>query len=166
MATAATRSLEEYLELPYRIGVTRDEASGEWVAHVEELSGCEVRGLTLLEAAGALRPAMQEWIRDAIADGREVPEPHQRTHSGRLLVRMPATLHAELARTADAEGTSLNQLITGALAAAVGWRGDAAAPQPAPRRSTRLLLAASLIALTLATTIAVTLFVLAWRHGF
>ena len=38
---------------------------------------------------------------------REKPAP-----SGRLLLRMPAALHAELARTAEREGVSLNQFIT------------------------------------------------------
>ena len=56
---------------------------------------------------------------------REVEEPQpqqQSTHSGRLLVRMPQSLHAELARVAEHEGVSLNTLITGALASSVGWR--------------------------------------------
>jgi hypothetical protein len=54
-------------------------------------------------------------------------------HSGRLLVRMPATLHAELAQVARREGVSLNALVVGALSGAVGWRSpDAARPERAP----------------------------------
>jgi HicB family len=49
------------------------------------------------------------------------------THSGRLLVRMPGTLHAELAREADREGVSLNAFIVAALSGAVAWRSDPAA---------------------------------------
>jgi hypothetical protein len=49
------------------------------------------------------------------------------THSGRLLVRMPGTLHAELAREADREGVSLNAFIVAALSGAVSWRSDPAA---------------------------------------
>src|SRR5512132_2831942 len=49
------------------------------------------------------------------------------SHSGRLLVRMPGTLHAELAREADREGVSLNAFIIAALSGAVAWRGDPAA---------------------------------------
>ena len=50
-------------------------------------------------------------------------KPEQRpAHSGRLLVRMPASLHDELAHAAEREGVSLNTLVTGALAGAVGWR--------------------------------------------
>jgi hypothetical protein len=42
-------------------------------------------------------------------------------YSGRILVRMPQTLHDELARAAKSERVSLNQFITNALSAAIGW---------------------------------------------
>src|SRR3954469_22520711 len=55
--------------------------------------------------------------------------------SGKLLVRMPRTLHADLARAADSEGVSLNQLIVGALTSAVAWRRPGgAAPRAAAGR--------------------------------
>ena len=66
---------------------------------------------------------MRAWIADARAHGRDVPKPRaQGTHSGRLLVRMPQSLHAELARAAEREEVSLNQFITGTLAGVIGWR--------------------------------------------
>ena len=46
----------------------------------------------------------------------EEPKP---TYSGRLLLRMPPELHAEVARKAELEHVSLNQFITGAVADAV-----------------------------------------------
>jgi HicB family len=63
------------------------------------------------------------------------------THSGRLLVRMPPTLHADLAGAADKEGVSLNSLIVGVLAGAVAWRhpdekvANGRAPEPPPLQS-------------------------------
>ena len=48
------------------------------------------------------------------------------THSGRLLLRMPEELHAELARASESKGLSLNAFITATLASAVGWRNGAA----------------------------------------
>jgi hypothetical protein len=60
------------------------------------------------------------------ADGPDAPA----SHSGRLLVRMPATLHAELAEVARREGVSLNALVIGALSGAVGWRSPDGAPAP------------------------------------
>jgi hypothetical protein len=101
-------------------------------------------------------------------------------HSGKILVRMPATLHDELARTAEAEGISLNQLITGALASAVGWRGmgehrsrptdgdselQPAEPALSPRL-TRIALIANLVVLAIAAIAAIALLVAAWQAGF
>jgi predicted HicB family RNase H-like nuclease len=49
--------------------------------------------------------------------------------SGRVLVRMPSELHAELAAKARAENCSLNSLCVALLTAASGWlREEAALP--------------------------------------
>jgi hypothetical protein len=85
--------------------------------------------------------------------------------SGKLLVRMPRTLHAELARAADEEGVSLNQFIIGALTGAVGWRRSPApegAPVPARNRTLTIVLAANLAILGIAAVVAVAALVLAW----
>ena len=42
-------------------------------------------------------------------------------YSGRLTLRMPASLHHEIAIAAAREGVSLNQFIFAVLAAEVGW---------------------------------------------
>jgi hypothetical protein len=105
------------------------------------------------------------------------------SHSGRLLVRMPQTLHAELAEAAEREQVSLNQFITLALAAAVGWRqpggndarhADAqASPAPPDRspapepggRSTRLLslaLTVNAVLVAIAAVLAIGLLIAAW----
>jgi len=52
--------------------------------------------------------------------------------SGRLLLRMPPDLHAELTRSAEREGKSLNAFITGRLAA----RSDGAMRETAVRLET------------------------------
>ena len=67
--------------------------------------------------------------------------------SGRLLLRMPAALHAELAQTAEREGVSLNQFITRALAGTIGWGTDAdehsaASVAPADGRARLIAIAA------------------------
>jgi hypothetical protein len=61
-----------------------------------------------------------------------VPEPKSATsHSGRLLLRMPRTLHADLTRASEREGVSLNQFITDVLASAVAWRAAFGPSTPA-----------------------------------
>ncbi|MEW6583840.1 MAG: toxin-antitoxin system HicB family antitoxin, partial [Actinomycetota bacterium] len=141
MAVAGHERLDEYLGLPYPLALlpgSGDDAGG-WRAVVEDLPGCEARGRTAEEAAARVRDAMAAWIADALANGRDVPRPRDTpTHSGRLLVRMPPTLHSELARLADRERVSLNTLIVGVLGGAVAWRRpagdirDDAAPLPDP----------------------------------
>lgn len=88
------------------------------------------------------------------------------THSGKLLLRMPPSLHAELAREAEDEGVSLNAFITTALAGAVRWRsgrGDASAPAPLrPSRLLRAVLIADAVLVGLAGALAIVLLIVAW----
>jgi len=90
--------------------------------------------------------------------------------SGRLLLRMPAALHAELARTAEREGVSLNQFITRALAGRIGWgteADDQSAPVVAPADGRARLIAVALVVnavvIGLAALAAIAVLVLAWR---
>jgi antitoxin HicB len=121
------KTLQEYLDLPYHVSLVRGEnerGKRAWAASVEELPACTASGSSPEDAVRRLRDAMEEWIAAALARNEAVPEPRSdSTHSGRLLVRMPKTLHAQLTRAAEKDGVSLNQFITGALASAVGWRG-------------------------------------------
>jgi antitoxin HicB len=120
------RTVEDYLSLPYLIVLTPDhddEGRNGWVAEVAELSGCISQGETPDEAVDNVRNAMAGWLSVALEDGQDIPPPRGLVHySGRLLLRMPKTLHADAAREAENEGVSLNQFITAALAGALGWR--------------------------------------------
>ncbi len=53
--------------------------------------------------------------------------------SGKILMRLPSSLHGQLVAEAEREGVSLNQFCAAALAAAVSWR----VPEPAPTRPRR-----------------------------
>jgi antitoxin HicB len=108
-------------EVPYPVTLVHDE--GEWLATIDALPGCTARGVTPDEAIERASEAMTAWLVTAKREGKDVPEPKtSQSHSGRLLLRMPQTLHAELARTAERENVSLNQFITDALAGSLGWR--------------------------------------------
>jgi hypothetical protein len=94
---------------------------------------------------------------------KSVDETTESLPSGKLLVRMPRTLHAELARAADEEGVSLNQFIIGALTGAVAWRaGSEGRTAPTRSRTLTIVLAANLVVLAIAAAVAVAAFVLAW----
>ncbi len=169
MASKPARSLDDYLDLPYHFAIARDEdAAGDdaWVARVEELEGCEARGRTPEEAAGNVRGALEAWIAPALARGQQVPPPRApATHSGRLLLRMAPTLHAELARAAEREDVSLNQFVSSALAGAVGWRsgtGVEEGEQPArPARVWTPALIVNTAVVAIAGIVAIVLLVIA-----
>jgi len=104
-------------------------------------------------------------------------------YSGRFLVRMSGDLHQQLAQAAEREQVSLNRFVTDALAESVtGARphappATAAAPDLADsdttapaeardaRRTLRRVLAANLVLVAVAGTIAVVLLVLALQRG-
>jgi predicted RNase H-like HicB family nuclease len=109
-------------DVPYPVTLVHDE-SGEWTATIEALQGCNARGTSPDEALEHVAEAVAAWVEAAERDGKEIPDPKSApSYSGRLLLRMPQTLHAELARAAERERVSLNQFITDVLSGALGWR--------------------------------------------
>jgi RNA polymerase sigma-B factor len=108
------------------------------------------------------------------------------SYSGRFLVRMSGDLHERLVRAAARDNVSLNRFVTGVLADSVATNagerpgdGPAAggptspAAEPAttapparnPVRSLRVALAANLVVVILAATVAIVLLVLALQRG-
>ena len=90
--------------------------------------------------------------------------------SGRLLLRMPAGLHAELARAAERDGVSLNQFITRALSSRIGWGTDAegeSSPAETSSDDRGKLIAVALVVnavvIGLAAAAAIAVLMLAWR---
>ena len=136
-----------------------------WTATIEELPGCTAQAPTPEAAAAAGRTAVERWLADAQAAGHDVPPPGAAaSHSGKLLVRMPRSLHAELTRASDREGTSLNAYIVAALASAVAWRRGQTASEPATRSAgLSRALVANLVVLGLVAVVAVALLVTAWH---
>jgi RNA polymerase sigma-B factor len=112
---------ERYLDLPYHISVVVDPEGGRWTAQVHELPGCVGRGDSLEEAVRSVRGSMEEWIARALVERRAIPQPRPDSrHSGRLLLRMPQSLHGQLAQAAESQQMSLNRFIASSLTRAVG----------------------------------------------
>lgn len=121
----------DYLDLPYHIELVHDCAidSEGWVATVRELPGCLAQGETQADALANLREAMESWIEAMLDLGRGIPPPAvESTSNGRILLRIPASLHERLVWEANREGVSLNQYLLGVAAGAVGWRAPAREP--------------------------------------
>jgi RNA polymerase sigma-B factor len=123
-------AVRHHRDLPYHVLVFRDNGQGEglaWTAHAEELPGCEAHGETIEEAVRAIEGAIDDWIEDAVAHGHEPPEPRSAaSYSGRLMLRMPRSLHAELSRAAERDEVSLNRFIGNSLQTALASPGRAA----------------------------------------
>lgn len=97
------------------------EDDGSVLASVAELEGCHAAGDDANDALEMLQDSFDLWVEDAVAAGREMPEPlAQRAYSGRFLLRMPTSLHADAARSAQRDNVSLNQLILTSIARALG----------------------------------------------
>jgi RNA polymerase sigma factor (sigma-70 family) len=97
-------------------------------------------------------------------NGQAASSSTKAAYSGRILVRMPESLHGELARAAESEHVSLNQFITNALSAAIAWQQ----PPQAERSSPRWLPAAivtNIIVVVLAGIAAMILLVFALDQG-
>jgi len=95
-----------------------DEDGGGWLATVPDLPGCMSDGETREEAAHNIQDAIASWIEAAEDLRRSVPAPG--SARGEWRQRVPKTLHEKLKRLAEAEGVSLNALVTSVLAERVG----------------------------------------------
>lgn len=112
------------VERPYQKVLQRDPEAG-YLATVPDFDGCMTDGATEAEALRNLEEAMMVWVEAALAAGRPIPEPASstpstRSVSGKLLLRMPKSLHAHLLDRAAREGVSANQLAVAAIARQIG----------------------------------------------
>lgn len=113
-------SPKEILKKPYSRRVTPDE-DGRFLASILEFPGCFAEGDTPVEALQALENAAESWLAVAIANGYEVRDPVDFDgYSGKVALRLPRTLHKQVAEYADLEGTSINQLLVYAISRYVG----------------------------------------------
>jgi predicted RNase H-like HicB family nuclease len=127
--------MSDYLSRPYHIVLVPDESEDGyvgWVASVSELPGCLAQGKTAGEALEHIEEAKLEWIAAQLADGKPVPEASpDPSGSGKVLIRMPASLHDRMAWEAERQGVSLNQLCVALLSGGVGWQLAASLTQAA-----------------------------------
>jgi len=151
-------------------GVSRKPEHAQPVADMELRSAIE-RWLASERGSGAPTEAGDATKGAAHGSDRKTGS----SHSGRFLVRMPSTLHEQLAQAAEREEVSLNRFVTDALATTVSptpdaepaapiVAGDAAQPPP-PARTIRMVLAANLAIVVLSIAVAAVLLVLAFQRG-
>ena len=131
MATTKEETrLEHYMTLPYRMEIYWDE--DYWAAEFPDLPGLVAGSETWDGLQDAIDDAKQAWFESVLEHGDPIPEPHtQSAFSGKLVLRMPKSLHAEAARVAVREGVSLNTLLVTALSKEIGRRQESRPNQKA-----------------------------------
>ena len=153
-------------ETARRLGMSREQLARHTHAALAELR-------RKLERLGSVQPSAALPVPDgeapetsserAAADAKE-------SHSGRLLLRMPPSLHTKLAGAAKREEVSLNQFMTRALAAAVPWQeNDAGGDRGAHRRPASApgwvpaAIVANIVVVAIAGILAMILLLVVWQ---
>jgi len=108
----------------YKIEVMKaPEDEGGFLAYVPQLK-CWGDGDTVQEAMADVIAVANDLIEIAMEDGVRIPEPDKikvdEEFSGKLSLRLPKYLHAEVAKRAEEEDCSINQLIQSFIAMGIG----------------------------------------------
>ncbi len=104
------KTLNEYMEMPYRMEITTDKDEGGYVVSFPELPGCITCGETIESAVTNALDAKKAWIEVALEDGMAIREPDSLDdYSGQFKLRIPRSLHRSLAEHSKREGISMNQ---------------------------------------------------------
>jgi RNA polymerase sigma-B factor len=133
----------------------------------------EERAFERGSAPAALEPAARPTADSLPVKARaaEVDEPAaagakaRAGHSGRLMLRMPQSLHADLAHAAEREEVSLNQFITNTLASSLRWHSDSEEGRTPPKWA-RAALVTNIVVVAIAGAIALALLIAAWQQGW
>ena len=114
------RTVDHYMALPYRMDVYWDD--DYWAAEFPELPGL-VAGHETWDGLGeTIEEAKRAWFTAMLEHANPIPEPrpNEEKFSGRLVLRLPKSLHRRAAIAADRDGVSLNTFIVSAVSAAAG----------------------------------------------
>ena len=104
------KSLEYYMNLPYKLEIVPDLDEGGYVARYPELPGCITVGNCVEHVVSNALDAEREWLTAALEDGIPISEPGELDeYSGQFKLRLPKSLHKSLAEHSRAEGISMNQ---------------------------------------------------------
>lgn len=104
------KTLNDYLEMSYRMEIVEDREEGGFVVSYPELPGCITCGDTIEKAVTNAIDAKKSWIEAAFEEGIPIQEPESlEKYSGQFKLRLPRSLHQSLAEHSKKEGISMNQ---------------------------------------------------------
>jgi antitoxin HicB len=121
VAVTTDTAIADYLKQPYA-RVILPETDGTFRGEMVEFPGCIATGETPAAAFENLEDAAKGWLMGALEKGQPIPRPVEMNNnfSGKLVLRLPKSLHQKATWVAEREGVSLNQFIVASLAIAVG----------------------------------------------
>lgn len=104
------KTIEYYMNLPYKMEVFPDMEEGGFVVSFPELPGCISCGKTMESAIENAMDAKRAWIEAELEEKKEIPQPDNADkYSGQFKLRIPKSLHKTLSDHAKQEGISMNQ---------------------------------------------------------
>jgi antitoxin HicB len=104
------KTVEYYMNLPYKMEIVPDPDEGGYVARYPELPGCMTAGETVESVIKNAADAKKAWLEAALEEGTEIAEPVSLDdYSGQFKLRIPKSLHRTLAMHSKEEGVSMNQ---------------------------------------------------------
>lgn len=123
------KTVEEYMELPYRKVINRmpDDQGGGFLIEVPLLGKYATCawGKTEVEALQNLDEVMRKIFASWVESGVEISVPDTgRQFSGKIALRVPPYLHRALFELAEAEETSMNQLLNNLISESMGMRSS------------------------------------------
>ena len=104
------KTLNDYMEMSYRMEIVEDKDEGGFVVSYPDLPGCITCGETVEAAVTNALDAKRAWIEAALEEGIQIQEPDSlEDYSGQFKLRIPRSLHRLLAEHSKKEGISMNQ---------------------------------------------------------
>ncbi len=109
------------MDTNYSFDIKYSDEDHCYIARCPEFPGLSAHGEDAKEALAEANTALEALIETYKDHGRELPEPKkEQEYSGQFRVRLPKSLHRQLAEQADREGVSLNSYVQTLLALGIG----------------------------------------------
>lgn len=115
------RNIEFYLKKDYNFLLSKED--GKWFGEIVELDGCWADGKTPNECIKELEIAKKLWIETAIEIGKDIPLPMNplEDYSGRILLRIPCSIHWKVVQRAKKENVSINQYLNAVVTQGINY---------------------------------------------
>ncbi len=104
------KDLNYYQQIKYPLTILQED-DGSYFAEYPDLKGCMTVADTFEEIHEMAEDAKLAWLETAVDNNTSIPEPKKvASYSGNFKLRIPKSLHKQLADEAKLEGVSMNQL--------------------------------------------------------